>query len=63
MNPLEIKIREVELIRVGAAKAELEFRIMERMDEIERIKINIDNQTKREEELKTELDEMNGKNQ
>ena len=63
MNPLENKRREVELIRVGAAKAELEFRIMERMDEIERIKINIDNQTKREEELKTELDEMNGKNQ
>lgn len=52
---LEYKRKELELVKVQAAKAELEFRILERLDEIERIKQHIDAQVKREKELKDEL--------
>lgn len=52
---LDLKRKELELIKVSAAKAELEFRILERLDEIERIKQHIEAQVKREQELKDEL--------
>lgn len=55
MTDLEIKRKELELVKVAAARAELEFKILEKLDEIERIKHNIDAQIKREVELKEEL--------
>jgi hypothetical protein len=55
MTNLELKRTEVELIRVAAARAELEFKIIEREDEIERIRENIQAQLKREEELRIKI--------
>lgn len=56
MTPLDLKKMKVELLRVSAAKAELELRIDERMDEISRIKENIRVQELKEIELKTKID-------
>lgn len=55
MSPLETKRKELELVKVAAARAELEFRILERQDEIERIKQNIEIQLKKEADLKEEI--------
>lgn len=60
MTNLELKRTEVELIRVQAARAELEFKIVEREDEIARIKEHIQAQVKREEELKLKIKEAKG---
>lgn len=55
MSPIEVKRKELELIKVAAARHELEFKIMEREEEIERIKTSIEVQLKKEAELKEEL--------
>ena len=47
MNALDLKRMKLELIKVAAARAELEFRVDERMDEINRIKDHIKAQSKR----------------
>ena len=60
MTNLELKRTEVELIRVAAVRAELEFKIVEREDEIERIKEHIQVQLKREEELKIKIKQAKG---
>lgn len=52
---LENERKKVELIRVRAARAELEFKILERQEEIEKIKQNIQAQLKREAELEAEI--------
>lgn len=51
MTPLELKQKKVELLRVGAQKAEMELIIEQRLDEIERVKVQIEIQSKREAEL------------
>lgn len=51
MNALDLKRLKLELIHVAAARAELEFRIEERMDEISRIEANIKIQENKEAEL------------
>lgn len=55
--PLELKRMKLELIKVAAARYELEFRIEERMDEINRIKDHIKVQEAREAELKAKIAE------
>lgn len=55
MSELELKRMKLELIKVSAAKAEIEFRIDERLDEIARLKLNIGSQVKREEELTAQI--------
>jgi len=60
MNNLEFKRMEVELIRVQAARAELEFKIVEREHDIARIKEHIQIQLDKEEELKAKLKEAKG---
>lgn len=50
-SPLEKKKLQVELLRVGAARAELELRIDERQEEIERLKEHIKIQELKEIEL------------
>ena len=52
MNDLELKKMNMELLRVQAAKAELEYKILEKEHEIERLKSNIELQEKKEEEIK-----------
>jgi len=54
-NSLEIKKIQVELLRVSASKAELELRIEERLEEIERIKEHIKISEAKEKELKDKL--------
>lgn len=55
MTALEQKRKELDIIKVKAAKSEMEFRILEKEEEIERLKINIklqdDGITKLEKEL------------
>jgi hypothetical protein len=60
MNDLELKRMEVELIRVQAARAELEFKIIEREHDIMRIKEHIKVQLDKEEELKNRLKDAKG---
>lgn len=59
MSPLEIKKHKVEFLRVSAAKAEMEYIIDQRLDEIDRIKANIDIQQKRMDEISNELSKNN----
>lgn len=55
MTELEMKRKELELIKVAAARAELEFKILEKQDEVLRIKEHIQVQLARETQLKEEL--------
>lgn len=57
MSPLEIKRMKLELIKVAAARHELEFRIEERMEEISRIKEHIQVQVAKEAELSAKIEE------
>ena len=56
MTPLEIKRMKLELIKVAAARHELEFRIEERLDEINRLKDHVKVQEAKEAELKEKID-------
>lgn len=55
LSMLDIKRKELELTKVVAARAELEFRVMEREEEIERLKSNIEIQLAKESQLKEEI--------
>jgi hypothetical protein len=52
---LDLRKKKVELLRVNAAKAELDLRVYERLDEIERIKAHIKVQEDAETKLKEEI--------
>ncbi len=52
---LEKERRRLEFKRVEMAMLEMEFKIQERLADIERLKENISNQQKRLDELKSEL--------
>jgi hypothetical protein len=58
MNPLEIKRKELELMRVETARKELEFKVEERIDEINRVKEQINIQLAKEEEIRREIKKM-----
>lgn len=58
---LEKKKVELELMRVKTARMELEMRIEERKEEIERMAEHIVIQEKREEELQAKLKELTSK--
>jgi hypothetical protein len=47
---------KAELLRVQTAKAEMEYVIAQRLEEVERLKDNILNQEKAETELKVKLE-------
>jgi len=55
MNELEKKRKKVELLRVEAARAEMELQIEEKLAEIDRIKKNILVQEQKIKEIKTAL--------
>jgi hypothetical protein len=54
---LEKKKKELELAKVKCGKQEMEFKILERLEDIERLKENINIQDKRILELEKELGE------
>lgn len=56
MTSLELKKIKVELLRVSAAKAELELRIEEYQDNINRLQDNIAIQKTKEDELQAKID-------
>lgn len=58
MTKLDKKRIELELIQVGSAKATQEFRIEELLEEIERVKVQINLQEEKEKELKNKLQLM-----
>lgn len=58
MTSLDIKRMKLELIKVAAARAELEFRVDERMDEINRIKDHIQVQLDKEADLLVKIAEV-----
>jgi len=58
MSPLELKRMKLELIKVAAARSELEFRCDERLDEIERLKEHIKVQLDKEAELQAKINEL-----
>lgn len=53
---LEIKKKKLELARVQVARQELEFKIEEKLEEIERLKAAIEIQIKRESEISKDLE-------
>lgn len=55
MSPLELKRMKLELIKVAAARHEIEFRIEERLDEIARLKEHVKIQEAKEAELKEKI--------
>lgn len=55
---LDLRRKQLELMRVEMARKELEFKIDERMDEIKRIQDNIKLQLDKEAELKKEIDQL-----
>ena len=55
---LEIKKKQVELMRVECAKAEMQMKILEMQDNIKRLETNITIQDKRIEELNTEINNL-----
>jgi hypothetical protein len=57
-SALEAKKLQVELMRVAAARAEMEFKIMERLEDIERLKEQIKLQEAKEQELKQKIELM-----
>lgn len=56
MLPLELKRMKLELIKVAAARCEMEFRIEERLEDINRLKENIKIQVAKEVELQEKID-------
>ena len=55
---IEAKRLKMDLLKAEAAKAELEFKIEERLVEIQRIKDHIELQEKRIQEVKAEMAAM-----
>lgn len=57
MSKLELQKTKLELQRVACARAEMEYNIMQREDEIQRLQDNIKIQTAKELELKQKIEE------
>lgn len=60
MSNLELKRKELELLKVETGRKELEFKIEEKLEEIGRLKSHIEIQKNREEELRNDLAVMKG---
>lgn len=57
-NPVEIKRLIAEIYKVRAAKMEMDFKIEERLAEIERLKENMKNQDAHIEKVKGQLSDL-----
>lgn len=60
MNPLELKRAEMELAKVAAARIELEFKILERKEDIARLEAHILVQLDKEKELSDKIKAFKG---
>lgn len=59
MSKLDKKRTELELIKVSTARAEIEFRIEEALEQVDKYKEMIQIQLKKEDDLKQKIQEMN----
>lgn len=57
MSGLELKKTKLELIKVSAAKADIEFRIDELLDQVERLRAHVKVQEDKEAELRARIEE------
>ena len=55
---LELKKKQLELARVQIARQELEFKIDERLEDIERLKGHVEVQKQAEEKLQAEIQQI-----
>jgi hypothetical protein len=60
MSAIELKKFEMELAKVGAARLELELKIMEREEDILRLKQHISVQLDKEKELADKIKQLKG---
>lgn len=58
---MEIKRKKLELARVSLAKEELEFKILEKMEEVKRLEGMVEIQKNKQEELTKELADLEDK--
>lgn len=58
---IELERKKLEIKKVETAKAEMEFKILERIADIERLKENITNQERAVSRLALEIKSMEGK--
>ena len=58
---IEAKRKELEIARISTARKEMEFKILEKQEEIVKLTANIENQLKRENELQAELKTLQSK--
>ena len=58
---IELERKKLELKRVEVAQADMEFTILERMADIQRLEKNIEKQKERVRELAHQIKEMEGK--
>lgn len=58
---LEIKRKELELMRVKTARHELEFKVDEKTEEINKLKEHIKIQLETEDRLEKEIEQLKGK--
>lgn len=58
---LEKKRLNVELLRVGAAKADMDYQIEQKLEEIERLKLHIKVQEEAEKTLREKINNLEGK--
>ena len=57
---IEIKRKKLELARVQMAKSELEFKVEERIEEINKFKEHVKVQSEKEKELLEEIETLEG---
>ena len=57
MPDLKLEKKKLELLRIKTGQAEIEYKIMERLDDVERMKKNLEIQKQRIKELEQELGE------
>lgn len=58
---LELKKIQVEYKRVNAAREELEYRILESLDQIKRLEANVEIQKNKEDELLSKIKDLQSK--
>lgn len=60
-SPLDLKRKVLDLKRVETARMDLEFKIEERLEEIERLKKHVEQQIEAEQKLTKEIEDLKGK--
>ena len=57
---LEVKKLELQKMKIATGKAEMELKILERMEDIDRLKENVKNQEKALEDIEKQITNLKG---